>query len=168
MTEPNVSVILHLIVRGFMLPFIVVFGIYVLVHGELSPGGGFQAGAIVASAIILARLTHGSEQGDRRLPTGLLVWTASIGLGIYMLAGLLGMVFGANFLDYAVIPLQWFNDFAGEDRTNRAMGVFIIEIGVFLGVASVLVIIFDYLAKAPEPASLDEASDGATEGASRD
>ena len=166
MTEHHDSVILHLVVRGFMVPFIVVFGVYVLVHGEASPGGGFQAGAIVAAAIILARLTHGSEQGERRLPTGLLVWLACIGLGIYVLAGLLAALFGENFLDYGVIPLQWFNDFAGEDRTNRAMGIFIIEIGVFIGVASVLVIIFDYLAKTPADSPRESADGG--EAAERD
>ena len=153
------SVILLLIVRGFMAPFIFVFGAYVLIHGEASPGGGFQAGAIVAAAIILARLTHGTEQGERRLPTGLLVWLACIGLGIYVLAGLLAALFGENFLDYGAIPLQWFNEFAGEDRTNRAMGIFIIELGVFVGVASVLVIIFDYLAKTPVPGEEEAGGD---------
>ena len=125
--------------------FILVFGIYVLIHGEASPGGGFQAGAIVAAALVLARLTLGSERGSRRLPTGLLVWIASFGLGIYVLGGVLPVLFGGNFLDYSEIPLQWFNDFAGENRTNRAMGIFIIELGVFAGVASVLVILYDYL-----------------------
>lgn len=148
MTEQHDSVILHLVVRAFMVPFIVVFGVYVLVHGEASPGGGFQAGAIVAAALVLARLTLGREHGDRRAPTRLLVWLASAGLGVYVLGGLLPVVFGENFLDYAAIPLQWFNDFAGEDRTNRAMGIFVIELGVFAGVASVLVIIYDYLTEA--------------------
>ena len=145
MTEQHDSVILRLVVRAWMVPFIVVFGVYVLVHGEASPGGGFQAGAIVAAAIVLALLTLGREHGDRRVPTRLLVWIASVGLGIYVLGGLLPVVLGENFLDYAAIPLQWFNDFAGEDRTNRAMGIFIIELGVFAGVASVLVIIYYYL-----------------------
>ena len=158
MTEHHDSVILQLVARGFMVPFIVVFSAYVLVHGEASPGGGFQAGAIFAAAVILARLTHGSEQGERRLPRGLLVWLACIGLGIYVLAGLLGVLFGANFLDYAAIPLQWFNDFAGEDRTNRAMGIFIIEFGVFTGVASVLIIMYDYLAGIPA-STREEQSD---------
>ncbi len=165
MTDQTDSVILHLMVRGFIVPLIVVFGVYVLAHGEVSPGGGFQAGAIVAAAIILARLTHGSAHGDRRLPTGALVWMACIGLGIYMLAGLLPAALGANFLDYGVLPVEWFNSFAEEDRTNRAMGIFIIELGVFIGVASGLVVIFDYLAKAPEAASPDdEGSTGGSRG----
>lgn len=163
MRETHGSVILHLIVRGFMIPIIVVFGIYVLIHGESSPGGGFQGGAILAAAVILARLAHGAAQGERRLPTGALVWVASIGLGIYTGAGLLAMLFGGNFLDYGVIPLQWFNDFAAEDRTNRAMGIFIIEIGVFLGVAAVLVILYDYLTGAPEPADADPSPEGRDE-----
>ena len=75
---------------------------------------------------------------------------ASTGLGIYVVTGILAQLFGANYLDYAAIPLQWFNEFAGENRTNRAMGMWIIELGVFLGVASVLVIIFDLLSKDPK------------------
>lgn len=145
MMEQHDSVILRVVVRGFMVPFIVVFAVYVLIHGEASPGGGFQAGAIIAAALILARLVSGLEYGTRRVPTWLLGWVASVGLGLYVFAGVLGVLFGANFLDYAAIPLQWFNEFAGEDRTNRAMGIFIIEIGVFAGVASVLVLIYDYL-----------------------
>ena len=62
MTERHDSLILHIIVRVLMVPFIFLFGMYVLIHGEASPGGGFQAGAIVAAAIILGRLTLGWVQ----------------------------------------------------------------------------------------------------------
>ena len=41
--------------------FIVVFGFYVIAHGHLSPGGGFQGGAIVASAFALLLVTYGTE-----------------------------------------------------------------------------------------------------------
>ncbi len=140
------SVILHFIARVFMVPLIVVFGIYVLLHGELSPGGGFQAGAIVAAAFLLVRLALGNRQAALRVPQGLLVWLACIGLGIYMVGGILPLILGANFLDYAPIPVDWYNQFAEEHRTARSMGIFIIEVGVFLGVAAVLVLIYDLLA----------------------
>ena len=81
------SVILHFILRVFMVPLIIVFGVYVLLHGELSPGGGFQAGAIVAAALLLVRLALGNRQAALRVPQGLLIWLACIGLGIYMLGG---------------------------------------------------------------------------------
>lgn len=139
------SVILHFAARAFMVPLIVVFGIYVLLHGESSPGGGFQAGAIVAAAFVLARLTLGNRQGGHSVPLWLLTVVACAGLGVYMLAGILPLMLGENFLDYAAIPVEWYNQFAGEPKTSRAAGVFIVELGVFLGVASVLVILYDLL-----------------------
>jgi multicomponent Na+:H+ antiporter subunit B len=143
--ETHDSIILQFVVRTFMTPFIFVFGVYVLIHGEASPGGGFQAGAIVAAALILARLTVGSEHTDRRFPTHLLMWLASTGVGIYLVAGVVPLFFGSPYLDYSVLPLSWFNSVADHARTNRAMGIFIIEIGVFVGVFSILVILYDYL-----------------------
>ncbi|MEK9658979.1 MAG: MnhB domain-containing protein [Chloroflexota bacterium] len=145
MTERHSSLILHFIVRVFMVPLILVFAAYVFVHGESSPGGGFQAGAIAASAVILARLTLGREHGIRRYPTRMLIWLSSLGVGIYALAGVLPVLYGGPFLDYDAIPLQWFNVFAGEEYTNRSMGLFIIELGVYVGVFATLVLIYDYL-----------------------
>ncbi len=145
MTEQHDSIILNFVVRVLVVPFIFVFGLYVLVHGEASPGGGVQAGAIVAAGLVLARLTVGSEHGERRLSTRVLIWLASIGVGIYVLAGIVPMLAGANYLDYCALPVEWFNAIAGDERTNRAMGIFIIEVGIFLGVFSVLVILYDHL-----------------------
>ena len=84
MTEQHDCVIRHVVVRAFMVPFIFVFGIYVLVHGEASPGGGFQAGAIVAAAVILGRLTLGHEHHFTRSPSRALGGVASCGVGIYV------------------------------------------------------------------------------------
>ena len=144
MNDRYESVILHFIARVFMVPLIIVFGVYVLLHGELSPGGGFQAGAIIAAALLLVRLALGNRAA-LRIPQGLLVWLACIGLGIYMFGGVLPLILGANFLDYAPIPVEWYNQFAGEHRTARAMGILIIEVGVFFGVAAVLVLIYDLI-----------------------
>ena len=145
MTEQHDSIILNFIVRVLVVPLIFVFGLYVLVHGEASPGGGFQAGAIVAAGLVLARLTVGSEHGERRLSTGVLVWLASIGIGIYVLAGIVPLLAGANYLDYGALPVEWFNAIAGHERTSRAMGIFIVEVGIFIAVFSVLVILYDHL-----------------------
>jgi multicomponent Na+:H+ antiporter subunit B len=145
MTERHNSLILHFIVRVFMVPLILVFAAYVFVHGESSPGGGFQAGAIAASAVVLARLTLGREHGIRRFPTRLLIWLSSLGVGIYALAGVLPLFSGAAFLDYDALPLDWFNAIAAKEHSGRAMGIYIIELGVFAGVFAALVLIYDYL-----------------------
>ncbi len=156
MTERHDSLILHFIVRVFMVPFIFLFGMYVLIHGEASPGGGFQGGAIVAAAIILGRLTLGHDHAGNRFPTRLLIWLASIGVGIYLVAGIVPLFFGANYLDYSQLPVGWFNDVAQHHRTGRAMGIFIVEIGVFVAVLSTLVILYDYLTER----SQEEDADG--------
>ena len=145
MTEQHDSIILNFVVRVLLVPFIFVFGVYVLVHGEASPGGGFQAGAIVAAGLVLARLTTGSEHGERRISTRVLLWLASAGIGIYVLAGIVPLLAGVTFLDYAALPVEWFNAVAGHERTNRAMGIFIVEVGIFIGIFSVLVILYDHL-----------------------
>ena len=145
MTEQHDSIILNFVVRVLLVPFIFVFGVYVLVHGEASPGGGFQAGAIVAAGLVLARLTAGSAHAENRISTRVLVWLASIGIGIYVLAGVVPLLAGANFLDYAALPVDWFNAVAEHDRTSRAIGIFIVEAGIFIAVFSVLVILYDHL-----------------------
>ncbi len=145
MTEQHDSIILNFVVRVLLLPFTVVFALYVLVHSEASPGGGFQAGAIMAAALVLARLTVGSEHGERRLPTRVLLWLASIGVGIYVMAGVVPLLAGSSFLDFSALPVEWFNSIAGHERTSRAMGIFIVEVGIFIAVLSVLVILYDYL-----------------------
>ena len=145
MTEQHDSLILHFVVRAFMVPFIFVFGVYILIHGDLRPGGGFQAGAIAAAAMLLGRLTLGAEHSEQRFPTRLLIWLASIGIGIYALAGVVPLFFGANYLDYSALPVDWFNTIAGHERTDRAMGIFIIELGVFIAVFGVLGILYNYL-----------------------
>lgn len=145
MTERHDSIILHFVVRVFMVPFIFVFGVYVFLHGELSPGGGFQAGAIVAASIILGRLVLGSDVAGHRFPTRLLTWGACVGVAIYVLAGVVPMFFGLNYLDYDKLPLGWFNEFAQHQRTDRAHGIFLVELGVFVAVISVMVLLYDYL-----------------------
>ena len=70
MNQPYESTILRFIAKNFLVPLMIVFAVYVLIHGESSPGGGFQAGAIFASAIILVRLIGGNTQtkGLKSLP----------------------------------------------------------------------------------------------------
>lgn len=53
----KISFILVCISR-FLYPFILLFGFYIIVHGDTSPGGGFQGGAIIATAFILTYFIH--------------------------------------------------------------------------------------------------------------
>jgi len=84
---------------------IVLFGAYIFVHGHLTPGGGFQGGAVIASAVLLLLLAD----RDRSLPHGVLSWMESLsGVG-FVAAGLAGLFVAGSFLaNRGVLPLgQW-------------------------------------------------------------
>lgn len=84
----------------------VLFGVYIFVHGHLSPGGGFQGGAVVASAVLLLLLAN----RDLHLPHGFMGWLESMAGFGYVLVGLLGLAFGGSFLaNRGVVPLGDWN-----------------------------------------------------------
>ncbi|MFQ5789411.1 MAG: MnhB domain-containing protein [Acidobacteriota bacterium] len=119
-------------------PFIMLFAVYVLVHGHLSPGGGFQGGAILAAALILVKLNRGRnvQWGLSRVQA---LRLSCIGLFVYTAIGLTSLLFGGNFLDYGKLPLPM------EGPHLRAVGTLGIETGVLMGVTGVLTLIFDSL-----------------------
>lgn len=121
-----------------LVPFMLLFAVYVVVHGHDSPGGGFQGGVICAAALILIQLVRGDEVGWGLSPTWALALACS-GVGIFAGIGLVSIAFGRNYLDYSGLPLDL------EPAEVRAMGILGIEIGVALGVTGVLVLIFDAL-----------------------
>ena len=86
---------------------IVLFGVYIFVHGHLTPGGGFQGGAVVASGVLLLLLAD----RDRPLPHGLLSWIESVSGFGYVLAGAAGLWFAGSFLaNRGVLPLGTWNN----------------------------------------------------------
>ena len=60
------------VVAKLTVPFILILGLYVILHGELGPGGGFQGGVILAAAMILYGLVFGADEIRRRIPIVLL------------------------------------------------------------------------------------------------
>jgi multicomponent Na+:H+ antiporter subunit B len=78
---------------------IVVFGIYVVAHGHLTPGGGFQGGVILATAALLVFLSGEYVTLRRVGPESLIDAAESAGAGGYVVIGLLGLVVGTSFLD---------------------------------------------------------------------
>lgn len=128
---------------GFRLvvPFTYVYAIYVLLAGEISPGGGFQAGAVLAAGIILNRWISGSNARFNIKGSTALI-TAGIGAFIYALVGWIPVFMGGNFLDYSFLPIIW------EDIPERhARGIFLIEVGVTIAVMMTILCIVDALTK---------------------
>lgn len=146
MIREHDSVIVTTLVR-MLVPPIQLFALYVVAHGHGSPGGGFQGGVILAATYILIGLTLGREELDRRVREGGLVILSAVGVLIFALTGVLGLVLGGNLLDYGVLSIVGVGG-----STARAVGILVIEIGVALGVAGALTLIFCRLAKAGEEA----------------
>ncbi len=84
-----------------LVPLIVLFGAYVFVNGHLTPGGGFQGGAVLASGVLLMLLAD----PDRRFGHGLISRTESGSGLLYVLVGLAGLALAGGFLDNRFLPL---------------------------------------------------------------
>jgi multicomponent Na+:H+ antiporter subunit B len=122
------------IVGKFLIPFILLFALYVQFHGEYSPGGGFQAGVIFASAYIVHSLIFGVECTLRIVPAGVLRVVAAVGVLVYAGTGVASLLLGANFLDY---------DALGASATGgQHLGILLVELGVGLTVASVMMLVY--------------------------
>jgi multicomponent Na+:H+ antiporter subunit B len=91
-TQPA-SLVLHTGCR-LLFPLILVFGSYIFIHGHLTPGGGFQGGAIIASGFLLIYLGCRERRVSRMVSS----LTESLGGLVFVVVGLLGLVFGGYFL----------------------------------------------------------------------
>lgn len=118
-----------------MIPFIQLFGLYVIAHGELGPGGGFQGGVILGASIILLTVVFGREEGRRRLSEKAGTLLAPTGVLIYAGIGVICMLAGGAFLEYSHLPL-------GSEELAVHLGIFGIEIGVGITVAVGMITIF--------------------------
>lgn len=128
------------VVCSVLTPFIQLFALYVIMHGHYGPGGGFQGGVLLAVSIMLSRLYLGKEVSHRNFPPKLAVALAAIGMLLFVLAGLIPMVTGGVFLDYAYLPIPWVSG-----ATLRYLGILIVEMGIALAVFGTLVLVFDKL-----------------------
>ena len=93
-TEKNVIVKCG---ADMFLPFAIVFGIYIILFGTVSPGGGFQGGVMVASAVILLYLGYNYQTAKNAINTEVLRVGEASGAILYVIFGLCGLFVGANF-----------------------------------------------------------------------
>ncbi len=127
----------HLIVRivtKMLIPFILLFALYVQFHGDYGPGGGFQAGVIFATAIILYAMLFGLSTARRVINQPLIQLLSAIGVLVYGCVGVVSLLKGGNFLDYGVL--------LADPIAGQHLGILLIELGIGCTVTSVLVIIF--------------------------
>jgi multicomponent Na+:H+ antiporter subunit B len=127
------QVVLRVIAKLFF-PLILLFALYVQFHGDYGPGGGFQAGVIFATGFILYALAFGLGTAQRLIPSQLLRILAAAGMLIYAAVGLESMLLGGKFLEYRVL--------ADDPIAGQHLGILLIELGVGITVAAVMLIIY--------------------------
>lgn len=135
--EKNRGLRHHLIpqvVGRLVIPFIVLFGLYTQFHGEYGPGGGFQAGAIIATGIILYALLEGESKALRAVPRSVLLGMVIGGALLFGGVGVVCMFLGGNFLEYSVL--------AADPIWGQQLGILVIEAGVGMAVCGALLSIF--------------------------
>ncbi len=122
------------VVGKILIPFILLFALYVQFHGDFGPGGGFQAGVIFATGIILFALINGTRSALRVLPSRVVEAMIALGVLIYAGVGMAGLLLGGNYLDYFVL--------SHDPVHGQHLGIFLVEVGVAITVCGVMLKIF--------------------------
>ena len=122
------------VVGKLLIPFMLLFALYVQFHGDFGPGGGFQAGVIGAAVIVFYALIYGLPAARRLVPDAVVELMVGLGVLLYAGVGIAGIVLGGNYLDYFVL--------GGDPVAGQLRGIFLIEAGVAITVSGVMLKIF--------------------------
>lgn len=132
------------------LPVTLLIGLYVIAHGQLSPGGGFQGGVVVATALHLLYIAVDYRALERIRPVGLYAMADAAGEAAYLLLGAAGLIAGTAYLAN-VLPYGTFGTLSSGGTVpllNAAVGV---EVA-----GGVVVLLASFLDQAVEIVDADE------------
>ena len=80
-----------------MMPFALMYIFYIIFHGHLSPGGGFQGGVLMVAVVVLIYLAYGYETTTKTLSFNLMHKTEGFASILYVAFAMIGVTYGANF-----------------------------------------------------------------------
>ncbi|MGW7790748.1 MnhB domain-containing protein [Streptomyces tricolor] len=118
-----------------VLPVTLVTGLYVIAHGQLSPGGGFQGGVVAATALHLLYLGADYRALERVRPLGLYETTDSLAVCAYLVLGIAGILAGTAFLANTLLPYGTFDTLSSGGTVpllNAAVGMEVASAAVVL------------------------------------
>ena len=132
---------------------IILFGLYVQFHGDFGPGGGFQAGVIIAAAFILYGIVFSLKEARRLAPPKAVFGAMVIGVTLYAGVGVYTWLRGGNYLDYNFIDYY-------DPAHGQHLGILLVELGVGITVTSVmLALFFAFAGYQPTGEAEDEGED---------
>lgn len=123
-----------------LIPAIILVALYVQFHGDFGPGGGFQAGILFAAGFILYALVFGTNALLKAIPFSWLRWAMALGVLLYAGVGVFALYSGAEFLNYAALD-------QAAPAHGQHVGILLVELGVGITVAAVMLVMFLSLAR---------------------
>ena len=127
-------------IGGWVKVLIFLFGIYIVIFGHLTPGGGFAGGVILASCYILLMLAFGREQAEKNMPISLVSRMDCLGAILFAFIAVIGLAFGGSFFVNFLYRQYW----PGEPFELISAGIIPLEniaIGLKVG-ASLFLVVF--------------------------
>jgi multicomponent Na+:H+ antiporter subunit B len=122
------------VIAKAMIAFMLLFALYVQFHGDFGPGGGFQAGVIIAASVVLYAIIYGLQAARTVVPDRIIESLIASGVLLFAGVGVAGIVLGGNYLDYFVLSTDPVH---GQHR-----GIFWVEAGVLMTVFAVMLKVF--------------------------
>lgn len=131
------DLIVKTIVR-WVIPFIQLFGVYVVFYGHVSFGGGFSGGALIGASLILYAVTFGLKASKKMVPHKRSQWMESLGILWYIALGLVGILTMDSFLGNKSAGF-----YMGEAGQLLSSGIIpLLTIGIGVKVASTMITLF--------------------------
>ena len=111
------------VVSKLLIPYVLLFALYVQFHGDYGPGGGFQAGVIFAAGFVLYGLIFGLTEVRRVAPARMIELLIATGVLVFAGTGVATMLLGGNFLEYGVLA-------PAHPSSGQHYGILVVELGV--------------------------------------
>ena len=144
------------------LPIALVFGLYIILFGTVSPGGGFQGGVIVSSAVLLLYLGYGYKVTTKAINPEVLRINEAVGATLYALLGFMGLFFGANYCRNIFFKVGNVGDLISGGNIT-VMG-YTVGYKVLCGIGFLLILMLGLLAPDADEDEEDEPSESVKEG----
>ena len=122
------------VISKFLIPLIALFAFYVQFHGDYGPGGGFQAGVILAASVILFALIFGLDEAKKAFPPSWIRIGMTLGVLLYGGTGVVTWFLGGEFLNYSYL--------AAKATDGQHYGILAVELGVLVTVTTVMIAFF--------------------------
>ena len=90
-------------ITGVAFPFVMIYGLYIIAHGHLTPGGGFQGGAVVASGLAMILVAYGSIWTMGKIKEKHLSVFESVGALSFICLAFFGLIFGTIFFNNFIV-----------------------------------------------------------------